>query len=86
MIFILVDEFVEIKINKRNRNYYKEKGYSCELGQKIKVKIKDLQKGTHIKIRYQCDYCGAIEEKPYFRFIEGRKIIEIIRETEVRKC
>lgn len=57
---MLVNETVKIIVNKRNKNYLKEKGYDIkDNGEEIEVKIRDLQKGVHQKILVKCDYCGG---------------------------
>lgn len=70
---MLVNETVKIIVNKRNKNYLKEKGYDIkDNGEEIEVKIRDLQKGVHQKILVKCDYCGEIFEKAYYHYVEQR--------------
>ena len=45
-------------------DYYTKRGYNIEkIGDKIYVKGEDLSKGSKIKIKYICDYCGEIFER-----------------------
>lgn len=51
---------IEIYIPRQNiAQYYREKGYDCKTGQTIVIDAKDISSGSHKKIDYICDYCGA---------------------------
>lgn len=54
---ILTKEIV-IKINAKNIEHYKSKGYNCILGKAIRIKTEDLTPGSHEKIEFLCDYCN----------------------------
>jgi hypothetical protein len=70
---IVIEEFIEIKVRKNNVDYYKEKGYDCQAGESIIIKNTDLQRGSHVVVKYQCDYCGEVKEKAFYIIIDGRK-------------
>lgn len=71
---MLKTKYVIIEWQPRNINYYKNKGYSyTKIGDKFKVKVKDISKGSHILVDVECDGCGEIlndiEWKNYLRYI-----------------
>lgn len=43
----------------------KHKKMSVCRGTKIKVKTKDLPKGSHVRVDVKCDYCGSIKNVSY---------------------
>lgn len=76
----LITKKVEIIIHNKNINYYEEKGYiipkykyqghlRVKRGTKIIVKINDLSKGSHIKIKAKCDNCGKEMELIWKNYI-----------------
>ncbi len=87
---MLLDEFVEITVNKHNAKYLMNLGYNVEyeldsrgrnrykVGNTVKVAIKDLPETSGIKVSILCDFCN----KPYK--IQYRKYIE--RKTKNEKC
>lgn len=70
---MLITEFVEIKIRKDNIDYYKAKGYSGELREIIKIKVKDLQPKSDKKVTYECDCCKKEIEVRYEDFLKKEK-------------
>ena len=70
---MLLDEFVEITVNKHNAKYLMNLGYNVEyeldsrgrnrykVGNTVKVAIKDLPETSGIKVSILCDFCN----KPY---------------------
>ena len=54
---MLIDnQKVKIKISKRNKNWYANKGYDIS-NSEILVDIKDLTKGAKTYVEVRCDYC-----------------------------
>lgn len=50
----------EIKVNiiSRNIKYYKDKGYNCNIGDSITIKIEDAPSCSHCRITAICNNCG----------------------------
>ena len=79
---MLLTKEVEVTISGRNKNHYINKGYLLPTiidnrgrkvtprGTKIKVKVEDLTKGSHVKLLVSCDYCGAVREMPYKEYLK----------------
>jgi hypothetical protein len=71
---MIIDEYVVITVNKKNIDYYKSKGYDTS-NKKLKIKIKDLIPGSHLKINVKCDICFKEKEiiwREYYKsFING---------------
>lgn len=81
----LVDEYVEVKLC-NNIKYWENLGYeipriknkqgtmSVPMGSKIKVKIKDLPKKSHIEVYCSCDGCGKIFKREYRDYIKNKYV------------
>lgn len=78
---MITEETVEILLYGRNIKYYEKLGYNLPKVKKkygncvprntrIKVKIKDLQKGSNIKIPLKCDLCGITYSTKYQDYIK----------------
>jgi hypothetical protein len=62
MTYMFKEEEVLVKINARNVNYYKEKGYDVSISgftdsKDFLVKTLDIPKGSHLKIIAICELC-----------------------------
>jgi hypothetical protein len=55
---MLLTKEVEVKISKKNIEWFISKGYSCNLRDKIIINTTDLTIGSHVFVEVQCDYCG----------------------------
>lgn len=66
----LIKEYVEVKVTKPTLNHYTNLGYNCNNGDIIKVCTSDLSKGSHMKVKVQCDYCGDIYYIPFYSYYE----------------
>lgn len=88
MINILVDgQFFTIKCNKRNIDWYVEKGYDAKLGETINVKATDLIKGSHQKVLVECDYCHQIikvEWRDYCKYKDKKYSCVHCRQTKIQ--
>lgn len=61
----------EVEIIPRNNkiiNYYKSKGYDAKKNEPLTIKVKDLQKGSNVKVKITCDYCDKLLERTYNRY------------------
>lgn len=53
---MLISKTVEVKWNGANKKWYESLGYTwTKLGNKFKVKIEDLSKGSKVKVQVKCD-------------------------------
>lgn len=57
---MILDEYVEVKINARNIGWYRSRGYECEKKDIISINPMDLQKGSHCIVTVSCDVCNNI--------------------------
>lgn len=74
---MLISKEVEVSLNPMNIKYYEEKGYDIPKiknkwgkfqtprGTTIKVKVDDLQEGSHVEVEVLCDYCLETIKKPW---------------------
>lgn len=69
---MIIDNYIEIILNNRNKKYYEKLGYDINLD-KIIVKIIDLPKGSHSKVKVKCDYCDAETDVEYKYYNENIK-------------
>lgn len=68
---IIENQLIPISIGRSNIRYFKERGYiDIKIGDKIKVPIKDLKLGSHVKVDVVCDYCGEIIHPQYRDYIK----------------
>lgn len=65
---MILEEYCEVSLFTKNREYYKNKGYDITKN-KIIIKIEDLNPGSHKKVRVSCDICN--KEK----FLEWREYL-----------
>lgn len=90
----LISKEIEINLTARNINHYENLGYkiprykdsqgrfSVKKGTKIIVKVNDLSKGSHVKIKVKCDLCGKeydIVYKDYIRYVDKNGIITCLK-------
>lgn len=58
-----------IEWNKRNRVYYKSKGYTFTAYKDVfLIKVEDLSKGSNHPVRVECDYCGEIKNVSWSKY------------------
>ncbi len=85
---MLPNQKVIIKWNGQNKKYYTEKGYPfTKVGDEFKVEIKDVPKGSHVLVRFICDYCKGkhqIEENSQFK--SYKSLLKIRRGTPKDCC
>jgi hypothetical protein len=66
---MIIDKYCTIKINSKNIEYYKIKGYDTE-NKEIEIETKDLTPGSHKVINVKCDICNkekSITWKEYYK-------------------
>lgn len=54
---MILDEFILVKISKKNIEHFKKLGYNAYLKEFLKVNPYDINGGSHIKIHVKCDVC-----------------------------
>jgi hypothetical protein len=65
---MLLDEYIIINITNKNKKYFKNKGYDITQNGKYSIKIIDLPKGSHVRIRVKCDICNQEKEINYYDY------------------
>lgn len=55
---MLVEEYIDVKINKNLVEYYKNKGYDIQGVGVYKIKSTDLVETSNARVTFVCDYCG----------------------------
>jgi hypothetical protein len=74
---------IEVKISESNFQYYEDLGYETVIGESIKIPIELMSKGSHYKIKCQCDGCSVVKEVIFKNYIKyGNKWGEYF----CRKC
>jgi len=85
---------IPIKITEHNYQYYDDLGYDTALGETIVIPVELLPKGSHYKIKCQCDGCGIEKDvifKNYLKYDNKfgdyfcRKCSEAKRKKTLRK-
>ncbi len=73
---MIISKEVDVKVGSLTYKYYKDLGYNViKCGDIIKVKVKDLTKGSHTIIDVECDYCGKILHIAYKAYINHTSVI-----------
>ena len=71
---VILDEKTEVKWNYRTREHYEMLGYKFTgYRSAFVVKIEDLPKTAHKKIRIKCDYCEQVYISKYATVMAGRE-------------
>ena len=70
---LILPQIVKVRVNKKMRKYYREKGYEFEkYGDFIEVNVMDLYPGSHTKVKCNCDFCGKETEVEYRKYIKNK--------------
>lgn len=56
---MIVDKTIKIRAHSSNITFYKNLGYSVNIGDIVDVKISDLPKKSNVTVNCSCDLCGA---------------------------
>ena len=84
---MILNEYVDVTINKSNARHYEELGYHIEkekddrgrdrikCGQIIRVKVSDLPPSSNVLIDVECDYCHKKFKRRYGNINKFNKII-----------
>lgn len=67
---MLLTEYVEISITNRNRNYYKNLGYTIN-SSRLLVHINDLNTNSKERVDVICDVCSKEKNITYFDYIKS---------------
>lgn len=67
---MLITQKVKQKWNAKTKKYYTDLGYKfTTMKDEFEVDVKDLTKGSAIKVKIQCDYCGKEYEKSWRNYL-----------------
>jgi hypothetical protein len=61
---------IEIKISQSNYQYFDDMGYTVSIGEKIKIPVELLSKGSHQKIKCECDGCGVEKDVIFKNYVK----------------
>lgn len=67
---MIITREIEIRINESNFTYFEELGYDISIGDELLIPIELLSKGSHHKIKCQCDGCKIIKDVIYKNYIK----------------
>ena len=66
---MLLKQMVNLKWNSKNKKHYVDLGYNfTKMGDEFSVDVNDLTKGSNVKVRVKCDYCGDIYEVAWYSY------------------
>lgn len=69
---MLLDQFVNIKWNSKNKKHYTDLGYVyTKMGDEFRVHVKDLTNGSHTDVQVQCDYCNKVYMISYHAYVRS---------------
>jgi hypothetical protein len=62
---------INVKINETNFSYYENLGYEdIILGEELLIPVELLSKGSHFKIKCECDKCGIEKDVIYKNYVK----------------
>jgi hypothetical protein len=62
---------INVKINEANFSYYENLGYEdIILGEELLIPVELLSKGSHFKIKCECDKCGIEKDVIYKNYVK----------------
>lgn len=61
---------ITIKVNTSNFQYFDDLGYDVTIGEEVKIPVELLSKGSHHKIRCECDGCGIIKDVIFKNYVK----------------
>jgi hypothetical protein len=61
---------ITIKVNTSNFQYFDDLGYDVVIGEEIKIPVELLSKGSHHKIKCECDSCGIIKDVIFKNYVK----------------
>jgi hypothetical protein len=67
---MIIDDKVLMNISRSNIKFYKEK-YNCKIGDKIKVGISDLAKGSNVIVNVKCQICECVKKIPFRKYLKN---------------
>lgn len=70
---MILQENVDIKINSRNYDFYKNIIKNIKNNQTYTIKTNDLFSGSHTKVLVSCDICKSNKIKPYRDYLKSYK-------------
>lgn len=71
---MIISTKILMKWNSYNKKYYINLGYEfTKIGDLFELKIKDLNKNSHYKIKVKCSYCNKIKEIQYKQYCNSLK-------------
>jgi hypothetical protein len=80
---MILTKNIEVKIISSIVKYYKCKGYHCNIGETISVKIEDIPKNSHLKIKVECDICKKENNTTYNNYT---KLINKYNTYRCKEC
>ena len=80
---MIITREIVVKINESNFSYYENLGYDIAIGEELMIPVELLSKGSHFKIKCQCDGCGIQKDVIYKNYV---KYDNAFGEYNCRKC
>jgi len=66
------NQIIKVRVNNFNENHFIEIGYKVKKNDYIEILVKELPKGSGLKIDVECSYCGKPFKKAYRRYLETK--------------
>lgn len=71
---MLLSNKIKVKISTKNKSYLESVGYTnIEMRSVVEIDIKHLSKGSHAKVKVQCDVCGSQRDLMYKEYVRNCK-------------
>lgn len=77
---MIINEKVTTTVNARTKNWFIDKGYlAVKVGHELLVSSNDLNYGSNIRVKVECDYCHSMSIKryaDYYRSVNKHTVIK----------
>lgn len=71
---MLLSETAILRWNSKIKKRYVELGYEyTKMGDPFEIKVSDLMEYSAVEVEVQCDYCGKVYKKTWYRYLQENK-------------
>jgi hypothetical protein len=68
---MILKDKVLINVTERNVSYFKDKGYSAKINEKLLINVSDLKRYSRVKIKIKCSCCGEEKDMTYTKYMDN---------------
>ena len=69
---LLENQKIDVRVTNMTEEYFGKKGYKVKNGDRINIPVKELPKGSGLKVLVICDYCNCVFEKQWRKILASK--------------